>query len=363
MISFKKYFSHHFKETLMRTVVLTVLALLLAISFLEFHRSTETNYYSHYDHEEPYKAFTYVYGNIAVLGVIAAISATVIPILELIGFKNRRNMDALLVLPISRTKMAFAHYLNGIIELLLVNGACFLLATVMMIPYADVYPIWAMILFFGLLMLACIALYSLFFFVFMQGNTIADGVIFMILYSVVGMLIALAVNNFAYHALDIRNIDDYIECFTPYSPIVFLTSYFEPFITPSMRYDALIDTSNIIIFSQATLVKWETEYTVSLVIWCVLGALSAVGYVYSFAKQRIERIGGVSSSPFGYMTLIPICAFSSLFSGISGITFGIIIMIAMIIGYIIYRRSIKLKIPDFICIGIFALALFTGISF
>lgn len=338
----------------MRTVVLTVLALLLAVSFLEFYRSEIKGYYRPvYDHEEFYESITHVYGSIGVLGVIAAISATVIPILELIGFKNRRNMDALLVLPISRTKMALAHYLVGIIEMIFVNGVCFVLATAMMLPYADVYPVWMMIPFFGLLMLAGAALYSIFFFVFMQGNTIADGVIFMILYSVVGMLIAFAADNLLGHMFEIRNIDNYVAYLSPYSPIAYLTSYFDPLITPSMRYDPSVGPWEII-YSEARSVKWEPEYSVLLLLWSVIGALSVAGYAYAFAKQRPERIGGISSSPFGYMTLIPVCALSLIVAGLDGIA-GVLILIATVVGYIIYRRSVRLKLPDLICIGAIAL--------
>jgi hypothetical protein len=356
MSSFRKYFSHHFKETLMRILVITVLVALLTVTFVSLSRIILYDYQP-YGHKHPIDAVVSVSGSIGVLGVVAAILSTVIPILELVGFKNRRNMDSLLVLPISRTKMALAHYLNGIIEILFANGVCFALTAIKMIPFADVYSIPSLIPYYLLLMLGSAVVYSVFFFVFMQGNTVADGVIFMTLYSLIGMLV---VGTF--EALgDVKARDMQFSYCSPYSPIVYVTDLFERFITPNVKYDGSIGPSAII-NPQPIKLEWKDMHTFYLVLWCVIGAIAVIGYLYFFSKQRTERIGGISSSPFGYMTLIPIYALSLILLGISGIA-GVLVIIATVVGYIIYRRSVRLKLPDLICIGVIAFLIFSGIKF
>ena len=337
----------------MRTLVLSVLALLLAFTFI-----TTTIWTGDYYTQNGQKQFTTtVTGSVSVLGFIAAVLATIIPILELLGFKNRRNMDALLVLPVSRTKMALAHYLNGMLEMLFINAICFLMGIFKLLPAAYVFPIWAMLPFYALLMLSAILLYSIFFFIFMQANTIADGVIFMALHSVLGMLVVAMIEENA----NVRISDMQWSYFSPYSPVAFTTSLFERFITPQVRY--VTDEGPSALISKAvTKLGWDSLNTFYMVLWCVIAIAAFVGFLYFFKNLRPERIGGISNSPFGYMTLIPAFALSYILAGLSGITWGVIILITSIVGYIIYRRSVRLKLPDLICLGVIALISIFGIG-
>ena len=73
MSSFRKYFSHHFKESLMRTLVLSTLAILLTFTFV-----TSSSWTGDYHTiNGSYENTTTVTGSIAVLGVIAAILSTI----------------------------------------------------------------------------------------------------------------------------------------------------------------------------------------------------------------------------------------------------------------------------------------------
>ena len=337
----------------MRTLVLSTLAILLTFTFV-----TSSSWTGDYHTiNGSYENTTTVTGSIVVLGFIAAILATIIPILELIGFKNRRNMDALLVLPVSRTKMALAHYLNGIVEMLFINAICFLAGFLKLLPRAEIFPLWAMLPFYALLMLSAILLYTIFFFIFMQANTIADGVIFMSLHSVLGMLVVGMIENLG----DVRASDMQWSYFSPYSPVTFTTSLFERFITPQVRY-VTDNGPSALISTPVTNLGWDSLNTFYLVLWCVIAIAAFVGFLYFFKKQRPEHIGGISNSPFGYMTLIPAFALSFILLGLVGITWGVIVLITSVVGYIIYRRSIRLRLPDLICLGVIALISIFGIG-
>ena len=86
-------------------------------------------------------------------------------------------------------------------------------------------------------------------------------------------------------------------------------------------------------------------------VWGVIGIAAAVGYVYRFAKKGAEKAGEISESWFGYRILIPIygyClifltteSFVSVFSVLYWLIFAL-----MIIGYVVYRRSFRLKKSD-----------------
>ena len=84
------------------------------------------------------------------------------------------------------------------------------------------------------------------------------------------------------------------------------------------------------------------------IVWGVIGVACAIGYFYTFKKKGAQLAGEISNSWFGYRLLIPIYGYSlHLLTGIEGLL-TILIFAAMIIGYIIYRRSFKLKTSDLI---------------
>ena len=76
--------------------------------------------------------------------------------------------------------------------------------------------------------------------------------------------------------------------------------------------------------------------------------------------KSLEKAGEISNSPFGYKLLIPLYGYSLLmmYENIDFMT--ILIFIAMVIGYIVYRRSFKLKTSDLVFTGCGAIAAILG---
>ena len=107
MTSFRKYFVYHFRSTFLRFVIIAVLALLVVSVSVSVY---DGPYYS----KDLAMGARYQAVNISVLNTLAAIISTVIPLLELVPFKSKRNMDTMLFLPIGRRKMAAVHFLSGI---------------------------------------------------------------------------------------------------------------------------------------------------------------------------------------------------------------------------------------------------------
>ena len=102
MTTFKRYFIYRLKQSILRTVVFTALALLICLTAVNSSISGDYEFYKTASLES--------------LASILGIICFLIPILELSGFKNRRNLDTLYFFPIRRERMALAHYLSGFVH-------------------------------------------------------------------------------------------------------------------------------------------------------------------------------------------------------------------------------------------------------
>ena len=96
--------------------------------------------------------------------------------------------------------------------------------------------------------------------------------------------------------------------------------------------------------------KFDQALIVGFALWALIGIAAVIGYFYTFIHKRAEKIWDLSTSWFGYKTMIPICTFSLFHMGFTG-TGVVFVMILMLAGYFIYRRSFKLRRSDIIVFG------------
>jgi hypothetical protein len=80
-------------------------------------------------------------------------------------------------------------------------------------------------------------------------------------------------------------------------------------------------------------------------VWAGIYASCAYGYFRSFVRRGAEKAGEISESPVGYKFLIPFYAVCIFLSGIA-LLYSVFIFALMFIGYVIYRRGVKLKKSD-----------------
>ena len=297
MTSFKRYFIYHFNTTVIRLGVLLVIASII---------TSQIN------------AFGFDYMCIA---EITGWACFIIPILELHSFKSRRNMDTVLSLPISRKKIALAHFLNGYVHLFIVVTVSTLIAVIPLTNPIAEYSVGQLLLTYISILPMALLTYGIYMFVFMQANTVIDGVITQVLsvFAICLPLVSLGETfNFGEH---IEKVFSY-QSFVLYNPV-----------------DCIV--KKIFGYSYLT--------TVGALVQClVIGALGVVaiwGYFKSFEKLRAEKIGGISDAIIGYKILIPIYAFSLSLAGVY-----VFILLAAFIGYVIYRRGVHFKQSDIICL-------------
>ncbi|MBQ4509634.1 MAG: hypothetical protein II984_02825 [Clostridia bacterium] len=316
MVSFKKYFAYQFRKSLPALLIMGVIALLLTFSNVDV--------YVHPDEiaEITDERITVSFG---ILAFILGALCTVAPVLMLSPFKNRRNLDTLLFLPVSRVKVAITHYLVGLIHVISVYTACFICTFLHLLQYFKyLFPIY-LIPYYFLSVLYGIVLYSLFIFIFQQGSTVADGAIFILSYIFAPWAIVASITN----TFDLSNVGEY---FIIYAPIDAVHNFFRDKIAPDSSIYQLEDCQIFI-----------------LILYGILGIASIFGFIYAFSKKRAEKVGDISDSYFGYKVIIPVLGYSLLLIATDILT--IILLAAMFVAYIVYRRSARLQKSDYICLG------------
>ena len=108
MTEFKKYFSHIFKSSYKRLLIVAVLC--VAITVVGVHCNPNGIKYF----KVKFDALSHI------LGALCFFT----PIFELSQFKTRKSVDAIMFLPISKRKMSIAHYLNGLTQIIGIHTVC-----------------------------------------------------------------------------------------------------------------------------------------------------------------------------------------------------------------------------------------------
>ena len=124
-----------------------------------------------------------------------------------------------------------------------------------------------------------------------------------------------------------------------YAPLADMASHYEKAVVKNFSY---IDFS----------VHYEVLAT--YVFWLVVALLAVVGYFLTFARHRTERVGGISDTFFGYRVFIPLLGISSVLADGEepALSVFIVTLIAMLVLYIIYRRSVRLRRSDLIMLAV-----------
>ncbi len=353
MTTFKKYLGNRLKETGLMTLVFTLLSVIFTLFTVVEETdliNTKNDIYAEYNSET----------GIYILAVILGIFCTVIPILETAGFKNRRNLDTLYFLPMSRFKLALAHYISGFIQITVIYTASFAVAALYLINYAEYFKLAYLPLYYIVSLLLGLVMYSFFIFIFGKANTVVDGVIFCALWIYVinqGLVLVLTLLS---EYICILFSDFYNAFYTPesealYSLLVDIAEtcdWWVPYIpinNCTMIFQSLIENRNENFIRQVEAIISESYM---FAVWGAVGLASAYGYFQSFMHRKPESTGEISDSIFGYKLLIPIYGFICIAYADNEVTLKIMFWAMMVVGYAIYRRGIKFKKGDIVCLAI-----------
>ena len=101
----------------------------------------------------------------------------------------------------------------------------------------------------------------------------------------------------------------------------------------------------------------DTDNPYAMLIYLIVITLLTVAFVYGilyfFNKRRAESAGEITTTPFSYVSLLPVCSGMLIYWTFEAeaALIAIFALIFSTVGYIIYRRSVKLKVFDILVIA------------
>lgn len=343
MKTFGRYLLYRLENSALRTAIFTVISLILTLNTISESIDNSNVEYNT--------------SGIYILATVLGIICTLIPILENKCFKNRRNLDTLYFFPIKREKMAIAHFLSGFIQILFIYSVTFFAALAYLAANTDYFALGYMLPYYFISVLLGLVMYSFFTFIFTQANTVADGVVLCVLWMFALAVVAAAFRLAVIGAFveDLEKIPNLSGWGIVYAPINNLTVIFQDLI--EINRTRFIDPFYI------SYAERYTSQSYMFFVWGAIGIASVLGYVLTFMKKGAEKAGEISDSILGYKLLIPLYGYSTLMM-FEQVDFMVsLIFIAMLIGYIVYRRSVKLRSRDLIFVGCGLFAMIFGAMF
>lgn len=347
--NFLRYLWYRLENSALRTLVLTVLSVILTQSVI----SESIEYYGDIEH------IKYASTGIYILAIVLGIVCTIIPMLENMGFKNRRNLDTLYFFPIRREKMAAAHFIGGFIQCVFIYTVTFAISGIYLAIYTDFFALYHLVGYYFLSILLGFVIYSFFSFIFIQANTVADGIIMSVLWMFVLWVVMYAIyaltnplyiqeGNYETYLLS-RRLSQIPEWGIVYAPLNNLTVIFQSLIE--------VNQSGWNNFTYAGIYRSQFGFFIA---WGVIGIACLIGYFVTFARKGANKAGEISDSYLGYRLLIPLYGYSLIYMIGSVEIVTILVFMMMIIGYVIYRRSFKLKARDLVITALGVIPLIIG---
>ncbi|SCW69771.1 hypothetical protein SAMN02910456_02656 [Ruminococcaceae bacterium YRB3002] len=321
-----RYFTYHFKKTIIRLIVLMVF-----VSLFAFYSTVERVIRA----DESYVEFAFL---TIIIGGISYLLAA----LELSPFKNRRNLDLWLSSPLSRTQLVLTNVINGAIHLtvttLFAGIIVMIRMTLLNTVGASFNPAHGLL--YSLIILPpAMLIYVIACAIFVIGNSNADGALFLGLQSLFVLWCNDAFENLIY-------------VFAPNArfPRLGDMSWFA-MISGFSNLASQISSGNTHRYEYVSLN--HLKLTVATVFWTVIAIIAVVFIIRYFNRLKPEKVGGVSDCFWGFRFLLPACGYSLLLlAGDAVIIVPLLILIGMFLMYVFFRKSFKIKLPDIICLGV-----------
>ncbi len=336
-----RYFKQHSRSTMIRFAIITFICL-VAVTLLtqgivqDYNRNKEfyANYYP-YGHDHGW----YVNPALPFHVFIIVILCTGLPMIEMSSFNSRKYLDSAFSFPISRISMLSVNLITGYLQFLLAYTVSFIWYAIRLAPCADkLYfaPIWE---FFFISLLYSLFLYCFNAFFFSLCNATVDGAITAIAWQHILCPIMLTLVDM--FDINTKGFDN---------DVLLYGIVWYPLGTMSEIYDSAAAGW---LYRNNHFEEDIKPIPIIMIVVTVLAILFCAGTLFFFSRKRTESAGEISSTPVSYKVLIPVCTAMLLYWSLKG-NGGIISLFALIfstVGYIIYRRGVRLKVPDLVVIG------------
>lgn len=342
----KRIFFHEIKRSLSAFLILLLVFLVLFIVPVSTTTVTESDVQDSLTGQitTVYSIETfYVCLILCAVGLILA--ATVVPCFSLAYRMRKRSLDLVWSLPVKRTTYLFVRFSSGFLTTATSYTIMYWIGILIAVvrTHGDLH-VWYLLLFYLMLFGAGLVIYSLSAFLFTRGNTVRDGVIFVLLFEVIGLFIATSLST------KFSNI-------TPY--------YFFPFAQIFLAFDLFYYASVDGVIQHFFFYYMQIQ--TATIIYACLACAAAAALFLTEKYSRYEKCGQISDSIVGYKTFIPlfvgfgIPCFLNLFNS-SLVSCVLSIGITAIIGYIlyaVYKRTVKIGWKSSL---IFAISILFGMA-
>ena len=289
---------------------------------------------------------------------LLALATIIIPLIELRTILNRKGIVLTFSLPVSRKSASFAHYLCGLTYLF-----CFYLSILSVrlieaiffnhkfFDKLNVYNNLINVELFPKVILAYllggVSVYTIFVLITAAANNMVDAIIYSIAWQALPLLVYFFMLLFL-ESIGLT-ITENLDFFTVLNPFLFfLASGF------------LFRLHNGYNHTPGDYNYYQLIFIVVVAMVCL------ICYFAVFCKKKAHNIGGVSTGLIGYKVMLPIVFVSVLYLAFMVFKPDSIVVLpfilgAMILSYMIYRRSVKLKLADWLCMA--AVLAVAGIMF
>lgn len=264
-----------------------------------------------------------------------------VPIFEFRFKMNKVSVDHFYDLPIKREKLYATKFILGFIEIIIPLTVFFIYTLISIAVNENIFDLKYYFIFYFVSLLLIFAIYSINSFAFTRCNRVIDGIINMGSY----VLIFIAVYLFCLVSLmlPMAIIDKESIVDTLAFNEMYLLMPQVGYITIGRWLNDMMDCSGYIY----NIFDVEIYFLIALVL---LGIACAVLLIVLSKKEKAEKALDISDSYFAYKVIIPLYTFL-LALATPELFMLVFAIIAGYIGYVIYRRSFKIKKIDIIILS------------
>src|SRR5690554_1340157 len=342
----KKYTQYLFKNAFLETVIISSVTLLANIFILYLDR----NSYARFNLYNGVWRYSVPSSFAIMLRITLTISLIVILLLRVYKLKSKDYKDVIYALPIARNKLVLSHLIVGFIQVLIVMTITFIGTTIVFYFLSNkAFNMGLIWLTYAALLLLLIILFGLMQLIIFRSNNIIDAAGLVFAYFILSFLIMYTIPAFKY-GYNISNLGFNEMVIYPYYSAVEWMMYLLNQATPPYTGEyILMMTEND-----------ELLVVVHAIINVVLSTFCVWYVVIKSKTDKVENIGGVTTSGIGYKVINPlIILFSSMllfilsYKSLTSLIFLLPMLLSVYyVMYIIYRRKFRISKYDYLVVGV-----------
>ncbi len=333
----RKYLLFHIKDSLPQIILFSVITLICCFSLSVDGYIWHNTYYKY---ETPQNNPTTM---IAVIGIVLSI---VVPIIEFSYRMRKITIDQMYSFPIKREKLFLTHYISGFIKISIPITVSLIYFLIDLNVREHLFDISYLIPFYFSLLGTLLLAYSFVTFIFMRGNTVADGLINIAfgLFFIPAIIAVIDYHQiYSYPAINSINID-FGDGFI-FKPVIDIMDFF----TEEMEWFALSQVKQTNQYLK--LPEFSLESVVWLMFHVICGIVTFILSIVFVKKDKSENSMAISNSWFSYKVMIPFYLFVISYTAIDAEFIAwCFILIGGFLMYVIFRRTLKIKVLDVILI-------------